>query len=135
MFIERLTQSDINELIKIFDITTYKNTQTTGTHITIKNDKIEIRSFDRSGSHFSYYDDQELSISDFYAHFWSMNRSKFDYNEITKMTYYTFMYNKFGEEYLQELKIYLQNEKQNKLKDISKKIDKENDKLIENLTK
>lgn len=135
MFIEKLTENDLQELIKTFDITTYKNTQTTGTLITKKDNEIEIKSFDHSGTHFSYYDDQELSISDFYAHFWSMNRSKFDYKEITKMTYYTFMYSKFGEEYLEELKIYLQNEKKMKLENESKKIDRENEKLIEKLTK
>lgn len=51
------------------------------------------------------------------------------------MTYYSFMYEKFGEEYLVELKKYLLNEKKKKLDEISKEIDEKNEKFINGLTK
>ena len=135
MFIERLTQDDFNKIIELFDIPVYKNCQTKGTHISKKQNEIIIKSFDHSACHFSYYDDYELTIMDFYAHFFSISKSKFDYNKTTLITYYSFMYEKFGEEYLEELKKYLQNQKKNKLKDFSKKIDEENNKIIEEITK
>ena len=130
MFIEKLTEKDINSLMKMFDISFYENTQFTGTTITKKDNSIKIHSYDNTGSYFWDDIDIYLTIMDFdcYQNYSGVSRDKL-------IEYYSFMFSNFGEEYLTALKTHLENEKTKELEKVSKKIEEKNNKVIEEIIK
>lgn len=74
-----------------------------------------------------------LTVTDSYTlnDFDLLQNKQYFFNIIPQLEYFSFMYNKFGEEYLTALKTHLENEKQQKIKEI----DRKNNKIIEELTK
>jgi len=74
-----------------------------------------------------------LTVTDSYTlnDFDLLQNKQYFFNIIPQLDYFSFMYNKFGEEYLTALKTHLENEKQQKIKEI----DRKNNKIIEELTK